>query len=185
MPNGDIPEIDQAHFPSVFDIDVVRVARVYAEALLHAAERAGKVDVVGDQLAALAGDPLRRQDGQTDPVTLLSSTAIPRARRDEITRKALAGRVDDLVLNFVLVLNDHNRLDILRAAAAVYKELMDERARRVRVRVRSAVPLTDGEREQVRELTRQLFGLNAVLAESVDPARIGGLRIQVGDEVID
>src|SRR5207253_5733241 len=157
-----------------------RVARVYAEALLNAAEKQGKVDEVWEQFAALTG-----HGGPTDAATLLTSTAIPRARRGEVIRLAFAGRVDDLLFNFLMVLNDHQRLDTLRAAAAVYHELMDERARRVRLDVKSAVPLTDAEREQVKELARRRFNLEPMLAESVDPTVLGGLRVQVGDQVID
>jgi F-type H+-transporting ATPase subunit delta len=62
---------------------------------------------------------------------------------------------------------------------------MDERARKVRVQVVSAVPLTDGEREQVNEMVRRRFDLEPVLVETVDPAVLGGVRVQVGDRVID
>ncbi|HEY1381568.1 MAG TPA: ATP synthase F1 subunit delta, partial [Gemmataceae bacterium] len=182
---GDASDLDPTQAPSVFDIDVLRVARVYAEALLNAAEKQGKVDEIWEQLVALVGAPLRRSDSPTDPMVLLV-VGTPRGRREEIIRKAFGGRVDDLFLKFLLVLNRHDQLEILRAVAAVYRELMDERSRNVRVQVQSAVPLTDAERDKVKELARDRFrDMNPVLVESVDPALLGGLRIQVGDQVID
>src|SRR5947208_3007397 len=137
MPKGDAPDLAPAPAPSVFDIDVVRVARVYAEALLNAAEKQGKVDEIWDELVALVGPTARHGDRATDAVALLTSTAIPRARRGEIIRLVFTGKVDDLLLNFLMVLNGHQRLDTLRAVVAVYRELMDERARRVQVQVKS------------------------------------------------
>jgi F-type H+-transporting ATPase subunit delta len=185
MLKGQPSDLDPAHATSVFDIDALRVARVYAEALLNAAEKAGKAQEIWDQLFALVGKPLRRSDSPADPITLLTSTAIPRGRRDEIICKALDGKVDALLLNTILVLNDHQRLGILRPVAAVYHELVDQRARRVRVQVKSAVPLTEAERERVKEMARKRLNLDPVLVESVDPGLLGGLRVQVGDRVID
>ncbi|HEX4591686.1 MAG TPA: ATP synthase F1 subunit delta [Gemmataceae bacterium] len=185
MHKGQPSDLDPTQATSVFDIDALRVARVYAEALLNAAEKAGKAEEIWEQLFALVGKPLRRSDSPADPVALLTSTAIPRGRRDEIIRVALEGKVDTLLLNTIFVLNDHQRLGILRPVAAVYHELMEVRARRVRVQVKSAVPLTDAEREQVKEMARQRLNLDPVLAESVDPSLLGGLRVQVGDRVID
>jgi F-type H+-transporting ATPase subunit delta len=180
MPKGVVPDLDPTRPPSVFDIDVLRVARVYAEALLNGAEKEGNVGDIWDQFAALT-----RGAGDADPVALLTSTAIPRARRGEVIRMVFTGKVDDLLLNFLMVLHDHDRLGILRAIASVFHELMDERARRVQVRVSSAVPLTDPERQQVKDLARRRFELEPILIEAVDPGLLGGLRIQVGDQVID
>src|SRR4051812_15965844 len=103
MLKGQAPDLDPARAPTVFDIDLVRVARVYAEALLDAAEKQGKVDDIGDELAALTARPARRRDNPADPATLLAGSAIPRRRRADLLRKAFTGRADPLLLNFVLV----------------------------------------------------------------------------------
>jgi F-type H+-transporting ATPase subunit delta len=184
MRKGQPSDLDATHAASVFDIDALRVARVYATALLDAAEKAGKSDLIWDHFTTLVGQPLRQTDSPTDPMVLLV-VAVPRGRRDEMIRKAFAGRVDDLFLNFVLVLNHHNRLEIIRPVAAEYHELMEQRARRVRVQVQSAVPLTDAERDQVKAMARERLNLDPILVESVDPSLLGGLRVQVGDRVID
>jgi F-type H+-transporting ATPase subunit delta len=184
MHKGTPADLDPTQAPTVFDIDVLRVARVYAEALFNAAVKADKVDAIWEQFVALVGRPLRRTESATDPVVGLV-IAVPKTHRDAIVRKALAGRVDDLFLHFILVLNAHNRLAILRPVASVYRELMDERARKVRVRVTSAVPLTEPEREQLGEMVRSRFDRSPLLVETVDPAVLGGLRVQVGDRVID
>jgi F-type H+-transporting ATPase subunit delta len=182
---GDVSDLDPTRAPSVFDIDVLRIARVYAEALLNAAEKQGKADEIWDEFVALVGNPLRRSESPADPAALMASSAIPRGRKAEVIRKALQGKVGDLLLNFLLVLNEHNRLDILRAVASEYRGLLDERARRLRVQVRSAVPLTDAQREQVRDLAHNYYGLEPILVEEEDPELIGGLRLQVGDRVYD
>ena len=184
MVKGTAADLDPTLAPTVFDIDVLRVARVYAEALFKAAVKANKVDEIWDLFVALVGRPLRRTESATDPVVGLV-VAVPRNRRAEIIHKALGGKVDDLFLHFILVLNAHNRLPILRPVASVYRELMDKRARKLRVQVTTAVPLTDPERERIGEMVRSRFDLSPLLLETVDPSVLGGLRVQVGDRVID
>ena len=185
MHKGDASDLDPTRAATVFDIHVLRVARVYAEALLNAAVAQGKADEIWDQLAALVGEPLRRSDSPADPVAILVKSGIPRIRRADIIGRILGGRVDDLLLRFILVLNAHNRLEILRAVASVYRELMDTRARLGRVQVKSAVPLTDAEREQIKDMARRQFDFDPVLVETVDPTLLGGVRLQVGDRMID
>ena len=60
MRKGDPSDLDPAVAATVFDIDELRVARVYAEALLQAAEKVNKVDLIWEQLLGLVGTPLRR-----------------------------------------------------------------------------------------------------------------------------
>ena len=57
----------------------------------------------------------------------MTSGAIPRHKREDVITERLQGRVDDLFLDFLLVLNEHERLDILRPVGAEYRELRDER----------------------------------------------------------
>src|SRR5438477_6437609 len=150
MPKADAHDLDPTRAPSVFDIDVLRIARVYAGALLKAAQAKGVADQLQERFDAIVGDPMRQSDGPADAAALLASGGIPKARKAEVIEKLFRGQADDVFVDFLLVLNGHNRLDLLRAVAATYRELRDELHKRVRVLVRSAVPLADGQREQVK-----------------------------------
>src|SRR5207237_189143 len=113
-----------------------RIARVYAEALMHAAATAGQADAVGDDLAALvAATAEHPRIG-----AFLASTAINRKAKAPVLAKALGG-ASDLLTKFVGVLNQNGRLGLLRAIDAAYRRMRDEAAGRVRVRVTSAAPL--------------------------------------------
>src|SRR5438046_1884992 len=115
MHKGEPQDLDPTVAPSVFDSDVLRLARIYAEALLTAAEKAGKADAIWADFVSLVGNPLRASDSPADPVAMMTSSVIPRGRKELVIRKALQGKADDLFVNFLLVLNRHNRLDITRA----------------------------------------------------------------------
>jgi len=124
-----------------------------------------------------------RRDPQLEE--FLSSPAVTRDRKGEVLRKAFHGRVSATTLQFLLVLNDHQRLDVLRAAAAAYRELYEERSGRMKVLVRSAVPLDEDQQERLRQQLREAYRREPVLQTRVDPDLLGGLVVRVGDWVYD
>jgi F-type H+-transporting ATPase subunit delta len=185
MHKSDAQDLDPTRAPSVFDSDVLRIARVYAASLLKAAEPKGLVDQLQESFDTLVGDPLRRSEDANDPAALMASGAIPKTRKAQVIEDIFRGKTEDLFVNFLLVLNDHNRLSILRPVAAMYRELRDEYHKRVRVLVRSAVPLDDEQRERVKTLAADYFDLMPVLVEQVDPDLLGGIQLQVRDQMVD
>ena len=184
MHKGQPTDLDPTIAPSVFDIDVLRIARVYAAALLKAAQKTDKVDRMQEHFDELFGTVVGT-DEPTSIRRLMTSGAIPRGRRDQVITDAFKGRVDDLFLDFLLVLNKHDRLDLIRPVGAEYRELRDKLYNRVRFQVRSAIKLNDEEKERIARRAAEYFKMEPVLVEVVDPTLIGGLQIQVGDTLYD
>jgi F-type H+-transporting ATPase subunit delta len=164
------------------DVSAKRLARIYAEALLNAAEAANVVAPVLDEIDSLIDDVLR-QDTRLN--ALLAGAAVGRRSRKEAIEKAFANRASDTVYKFLLVLNDHDRLDLLAPVRTTLHELHDERARRVRVHVYSATPLSDEFQERIRETLRSQFKLEPSLELQVDAMLLGGMKIRIGDKVYD
>ena len=185
MHKADPQDLDPTRAPSVFDIDVLRLARVYADSLLRAAQPRGLVDQLQEEFDSLVGNPLRRSEDPSDPATLMASGVIPRSKKAEVIERLFRGKADDLFVNFLLVLNDHNRLELLRPVAAMFRALRDELHNRVRIVVRSAVPLTDEQREQLKATARDYYRTEPVLVEQINPDLLGGLQVQIGDRLID
>ncbi len=167
---------------TVLDTGTQRVARVYAEALYRAAQQHGQVDELLEQLEALVGGAFGK-DSQLE--AFLTSGAVGRARKADVIEKGFRGRADDLLVNFLLVLNDHERLGILRSLVSVYRELRDERSGHVRVRVESAVPLADDQRRRLGDRLKSILNKEPVLETKVNPDLLGGVVVQVGDLVMD
>jgi F-type H+-transporting ATPase subunit delta len=166
---------------TVLDDDVRRVAHVYAEALLSAAEARGQSAEVLAELESLVRDVLDR-----DPKVelFLSSAAVGRERKRHAIRDAFGG-TSDVLTNFLLVLNDHDRLGALRAVALAYRDLYDRRAGRMHVTVESAVPLADEQQDRLRDQLRRAFQREPVLETRIDPDLLGGLVVRVDDWVYD
>jgi F-type H+-transporting ATPase subunit delta len=173
---------EAARQETVLDSSEQRVASGYAEALLTASDRRNETDSVMQEFDSLLTDVL-----PTEPrfEEFLSSGAIGRIPKAEAIRNAFSARASEIFLNFLLVLNDHDRLDLLRGIYRAAKNIYDRRAGRVPVVVRSAVPLPDEQRDHLLKRLRETLKKEPVLSLRVDPDLLGGMTVQVGDWVYD
>lgn len=169
-------------FEPTADVDAQRLARVYAESLLNAADKQGQSEQVLETLDSLIRD-LFPQEPQLE--AFLSSGAVGRERKAQVIDKVFESRASHLFVDFLKVLNQHERLDLLRPILIAAKEISDERAKRIRVEVRSAVPLVDEQTHRLRQQLRDALKLEPVLQTEVDPDLLGGVVVQVGDWLYD
>jgi F-type H+-transporting ATPase subunit delta len=173
-------EKDSAEAPA--DVTEQRLAFIYAEALLNVCEREHCVDEVLGELRGLVSDVMGR-----DPqmAAFFTSGAIGRRKRNEALDRAFSGRSHPLVLQFLLVLNDHDRLMLLRETVQEFAALNDRRHRRFPVHVRTTVPLTEDQRQRLTDNLRTTFRLEPQLHETIDPDLLGGMIMRVGDWLFD
>lgn len=164
------------------DIGSLQVAQVYAEALLNAAEEAGQVEeVLGEYEALLEAANAPRSDLRR----FFASGVIGRRTREEVLLKVFDGRLHPLLLNLLLVINDHDRTTLLPTILFQARKLQDERARRLPVNIHAAAPLSDEQVERLRRDLRQVLQLEPVIEVKVEPPLLGGLLIRIGDHVFD
>ena len=162
----------------IADVGAQRVARIYAEALLDAAEKRGEAQQVLEETDSLVRDVFRANPHIEE---FFASPAVPSKVKAATIDSTFGPRSSELFTNFLRVLNDHGRLDLLRPIAVALRDLSEKRAHRVRVQVRSAVPLHDDQRERLRQELREGFHLEPILEERVDPDLLGGMVVRVGD----
>lgn len=172
----------EAKHESVFDVDSQQVGHVYAQALLIAASRQSKAEAALDQLDSLVNDVFA---ASPDFERFLASGAIRRHSKREVVESTFGGKADPLFMNFLLVLNDNDRLNAIRPILANYRELYERQQHRIRVRVRSAATLTSEQEERLKQELHKEFKLDPILDVRLDPSLIGGMVVQVGDLVFD
>jgi len=167
--------------PTVFDEDLVELSRVYGEAILSAAAKAGAVREVVGELGEVAG-VFAAAPGS---LARLIGSGRSTEEVDAILTRTFEGKTHPLVTNLLRVLNSKGRLGLIPALAERVTRDSDRLLGRVRVLVSSAKALTP---DQIDTLTKSLkarLGLEPVLQTSVDPSLIGGLVIRVGDLQFD
>lgn len=167
---------------TVFDDATRHVARIYAEALLSAADKRQQTQEVLEQLEELVREVLSRDWAYA---LLLATAVISREHKREVLRRAFEGKVNEVLYHFLLVLNDHDRLDIIRETAVLMRDVYERRAGRMHVEVKSAVALDDEQRERLRRELRDKFHREPILSVRVEPELIGGLVVKVEDWVYD
>jgi len=129
-------------------------ARRYAKALHAAAAEAGAGEAAGRELATLL-DILQANRQAVD--VLARPWIKPGDRRAAALTLAQQAGCGKLVQDFVALVAERGRLDHLAAIVAAYQELADAALGRVRAQVRTAVALTDAEKDQLaRHLQSQL-----------------------------
>jgi len=93
--------------------------------------------------------------------------------------------LNDKGRNFVRVLNENDRLDVLPEVAGLFEQHRAEAEKTVEAEITSAFPLAEAERAAVTQALKKRLGREVSLKTSVDPAIIGGAVVRAGDLVID
>jgi F-type H+-transporting ATPase subunit delta len=170
--------------PSQDDLDTsaVQLGRVYARALLGAAEKASVSDRVLEELASFVRGTLKQSASLKE---VLVSPRISSGEKIRVLDRLLGSRSHPVLAKFLKVVAARERLAILPEILASAEKLRDEVVGRVSVEVRSATPLSDATRQSVIQRLGDAFKKQIQLRESVDPALLGGLVIRLGDTVYD
>ena len=158
------------------------IAATYAKALLATTEKSAATDGALDQLQSLVRDVM---ESQPRFVAALSSPRLATDEKVGLIDRTLGGRVMPTVLNFLKVVARHGRFGMLPAIVRSYRKLVNEKAGRAEVLVRTATPLPDDLRGNVVAALESRLGKQIDLQTEIDPSLIGGMVIRVGDTVFD
>jgi F-type H+-transporting ATPase subunit delta len=152
-------------------------------ARLTGADRAGsgQSDEVEDELFRFA----RIVESRPALRDALADRNLPRANKVSVVEALLARKATPATLALVVRLVSHPRGRTPEEGLAEYGEIASRRRQRFVARVSTAIALTDDERSRLRSALANLYGHDVHLQIEVDPQVVGGLVVQVGDEVID
>ena len=156
------------------------VARPYAEAAFRLADGSNALARWSEVLAALAqvGQDERVQRAVADP-------NLSDAQVAGVFISILSGRLSGEAENFLRVLAENKRIDLLPEIRAQFEALKNEREGVAEVEVHSAFELSEA---QVADLVQRLekkTGRKVRTRVRIDSDLIGGVKVVLGDKVID
>jgi len=160
------------------------LAQVYARSLFELCESRGgreKVEEIADELEQIV-ELARGDEAFTE---FLRSAILGVDERRESLRKIFSGQVSELTLNFLLTLNEKGRLDRVASIVTAFDELIQDRFGRVEVDVYTASPIDEGQLNMLRDRIGGALGREPVLHAYTDESMLGGLRLRIGDQLID
>jgi F-type H+-transporting ATPase subunit delta len=155
------------------------VARVYAEALFEAVGAAGRT-ATAEALATLQ----RALEASPELRRFLEMPAM-NVDVKKGALEGLRGRMDDLIVNFLGVLVENGRAELLGEIVAAYADLLDAAAHRTRAQVTTATPLAEDQRKRIQQYLAARLQREIVIEAAIDPAMIGGIVVRVGDRVLE
>ena len=157
----------------------VTLARPYAEAafqLARANSALGPWQQALDRMAAVAAD-----------AQMVECIGNPRLQTSQVSQLFLevAGSLSAEQQNFVRLLVDNERLQVLPEIRDLYVELKNGQEGVKEADIASAFPLDDATLKNLVAELEARFQCRIQATVSLDPELIGGVRIAVGDQVID
>ncbi|MFD5265756.1 F0F1 ATP synthase subunit delta [Streptomyces sp. NPDC058335] len=162
--------------------DLVDALEQLADAAdLTAAQQAGTLDDVEDELFRFG----RIITSNTELRAALTSRKATVSAKGELLRSLLGGRADAATERLVTRLVTAPRGRSLEAGLESLSKLAAARRDRMVAVVTSAVPLSDPQKQRLGAALAKLYGRTMHLNLDVDPEVLGGIRVQVGDEVIN
>ena len=158
--------------------EIATIARPYAEALFKAAgAQAASLSTEVGALAAVAADEQLRQFAD-NPKTL-----------PEQVFDVVAGVVNQplsvTAQNFLRTVLDNGRLAVLPEIASQFHALVNAQGGVSDALIESAFPIEPAQLSEVVATLEQRFSRKLNARVEVRPELIGGIRVSVGDEVLD
>jgi ATP synthase F1 delta subunit len=159
---------------------VEEIAEVYARALFEAAVDDGVLDRVHDELGQFA-DALNEE--RNLQVFLFSPYFSSEEKKQGVRR--IVTDADERVVNFLELLAERHRMPALFRIRRLFDDLWAEEHKLLPVTVTSATELDQGLVDDIGKRIQEQTGREVELSSRVDPDVLGGLRVRVGNLVLD
>jgi len=160
------------------------VSRTYAQSLYELVNaksgRAGVEETLGEleEILELTRSNERFRE-------FLASPSLPAATRQVSLDRIFRGRVSELTLKFLQVLNEKGRLRAFAGIVSAFDSMVQSQFGRVEVDVMTAAALSPDEMEGVRRRLGESLKKDVVVHAYVEPAMLGGVKFRIGDQLID
>jgi F-type H+-transporting ATPase subunit delta len=156
------------------------VARPYAEAAFKLADAQGKLadwSAALGNLAAVSADARMR--------AAIGDPNLPAAKVAGLFISVLSGKLSGEAENYVRVLAENGRLEVLPEIRAQFEALKNEREGVVEAEVTSAFEMDQAQLADLVARLEKNTGRKVRAKVSVDKSLIGGVKVVIGDKVID
>jgi len=110
---------------------------------------------------------------------------------DQESKKKVLGQIigklslSKMTINFLNLLIDKKRIDVLPDIETCYRQLMDETLRKVRVTLKTAFPLSGDMQNYITSNLKKMTGQEVEVTVEDDKGLLGGIVIGVGDTLYD
>jgi len=157
------------------------VARRYAEAFFSIAQEASKIDEYQAELEKVI-QALTEVEGLK---VYLGHLLVPVREKKELIQKIYGTELSAMTMNFLLMVIDKRRENYLEV---IYKEFVDMADESRGIRQAELTAARDVPEQELADLAQRLSsstGKKVILKLTVDPTLMGGVKIRMGDQIVD
>jgi F-type H+-transporting ATPase subunit delta len=160
--------------------EIATLARPYAEAVFRLADAGGTLAAWSGTLRSLA-----QAAAHPDMQECMSKYDLTQAQLQGLFLSLTPGEMSAEAKNFVQLLIQNDRLAVLPEIYALFEDLKNEREGVVDAQIATAFELEGGQLAGLVADLERRFKRKINPQVSIDRELIGGVRVVVGDEVID
>ncbi|MDR2876047.1 MAG: F0F1 ATP synthase subunit delta [Methylobacillus sp.] len=160
--------------------EAVTIARPYAVAVFRLAKEKNALAKWSDMLAlagSVAANPQMRD--------VIDDPRFESAEIERLMLKICGDKLDAEGGNLIKLLVEYGRLALLPEIARIYEELKAQDEGALEAEITASAALTDAQVQTLVDRLQKKFGKKVEASVHVDPEIIGGIKIVVGDTVID
>lgn len=154
------------------------ISSQYAKALFELSS--DKYELILEQLEIINKIILENEDLRK----FLEHPKITIEEKKEVFQKSLVN-FEEVVVNFIYVLIDNKRINLLDSIIKLYKELYNEANNIMEFELVSSTPLLDGDIQEIKDILKVKYNKNIIVNVSVSPDFLGGVVVKYKDQVID
>ena len=151
------------------------LGKEYGEALFELAHDEHILEAMDGELSDIAA----LMKAEPEFVRLLCSRAIERDARVRVVDETFGGRAHAYIVNFMKLLVEKERFHCFQDSLDWFHQRCNDAFGIVEASVTSAVPLTENDREALRQKLESISGRKVNLFAHVDPSVIGGVRVEM------
>ena len=160
---------------------MTEVGSVYGESLYELAKDETLTKLIGEQLAVL------QASFHQEPafIRLLSSPNLTKAERCQILDDSFRSCVHPYLLNFMKILTEKGYMRYFSDCCDAYTQHYDQDNGILRVSAVSAVALSPEQTAKLTEKLSRITGKEIALRNRIDPAVLGGIRLDYDGQRLD
>jgi F-type H+-transporting ATPase subunit delta len=156
------------------------IAEVYARSLFEVAMENDKLDEIHEELDEFADAMSQSRELQ---VFFFAPYFSSQEKKDGITKVVEGG--DEHFVRFLELLAERHRMPVLFRIRRVFDRMWAEENKLLSVTLTSAVELDDDIKDDIRKKIEEETGRKVEFVSKIDPDLLGGLKLQVGNFVMD
>ena len=161
---------------------ISNISKRYARAFFEIAEAEKKLEQYYNELKQFTSII----EGNKDLGSFLANPIFEQDNKKKVLEQIIAKlSLSPMTINFLKLLIDKKRIDVLPDIETCYRQLMDETLQKLRVNVKTAFPLSPDMQKFITANLETMTGKKVEVTIESDQGLLGGIVIGVGDTLYD